>query len=58
MLDAIAIKQHIQYNSHTQKMSGFVDMVDGMTEMDVSTEALVFWLLAYMATGRLQLPTT
>ena len=37
MLDAMGIKQHIQYNSDTQKMSGFVVMVDGMNEALVFT---------------------
>ncbi len=38
MLDAMAIKKHIQYNPQTQNMSGFVDMGDGMNETDVATE--------------------
>ena len=42
MLDAIAIKQHIQYNPLTQQMSEFVFMGDGINEADVATEALVF----------------
>lgn len=29
MLDAMAIKKHVQYNPHMQKMSGFVNMGDG-----------------------------
>lgn len=41
MLDAMAVRKHVQYNPHTQKMSGFVDMGDGMNETDVATEALV-----------------
>ncbi len=45
MLDAMAIKKHIQYNPQTQKMSGFVDMGDGMNETDVATEALVFMVV-------------
>lgn len=45
MLDAMAIKKHVQYNPHTQKMSGFVDMGDGMNETDVATEALVFMVV-------------
>ncbi|KAL7387535.1 hypothetical protein ABVT39_024977 [Epinephelus coioides] len=28
MLDAMAIRKHVQYNPHTQEMSGFVDMGD------------------------------
>lgn len=42
MLDAMAIKKHVQYNPHTQSMSGFVDLGDGNNETDVATEALVF----------------
>lgn len=45
MLDAIAIKKHVHYNPHTQKMSGFVDMGDGLNETDVVTEALVFMVV-------------
>ena len=45
MLDAMAIKKHIQYNPNTQRMSGFVDMGDGMNETDVATEALVFMVV-------------
>ncbi|XP_037831652.1 uncharacterized protein si:ch73-130a3.4 isoform X3 [Kryptolebias marmoratus] len=45
MLDAMAIKKHVQYNPHTQKMSGFVDMGDGLNEQDVATEALVFMVV-------------
>ena len=45
MLDAMAIKKHVQYNPYTQKMSGFVDMGDGMNETDVATEALVFMVV-------------
>lgn len=37
ILNAMAIKQHIQYNLHTQKMSGFVVMGDGMNEALVFT---------------------
>ena len=33
MLDAMAIKKHIQYNPNTQRMSGFVDMGDGIAKM-------------------------
>lgn len=49
MLDAMAIKKHIQYNPHTQNMSGFVDMGDGMNETDVATEALVFMVVGLQA---------
>lgn len=45
MLDAMAIRKHVQYNPHTQEMSGFVDMGDGMNETDVATEALVFMVV-------------
>ena len=42
MLDAMSIKKHVQYNPHTESMSGFVDMGDGNNENDVASEALVF----------------
>lgn len=42
LLDAMAIRKHVQYNPHTQSMSGFVDLGDGSSENDVATEALVF----------------
>ncbi|RVE64489.1 hypothetical protein OJAV_G00126390 [Oryzias javanicus] len=45
MLDAMAIKKHVQYNVHTQKMTGYVDMGDGMDETDVATEVLVFMVV-------------
>ncbi|KAJ4923428.1 hypothetical protein JOQ06_021427 [Pogonophryne albipinna] len=45
MLDAMAIRKHVQYNPHNQSMSGFVDMGDGNNETDVATEALVFMVV-------------
>ncbi len=45
MLDAMAIKKHVQYNPHTQTMSGFVDRGDGFNETDTTTEALVFMVV-------------
>ena len=45
MLDAMAIKKHIQYTPHTQSMCGFVNMGDGLNETDVATEALVFMVV-------------
>ncbi|XDV25816.1 hypothetical protein PO909_029667 [Leuciscus waleckii] len=45
MLDAMSIRKHVQYNPHTQSMSGFVDMGDGNSETDVATEALVFMVV-------------
>ena len=42
ILDAMAIKKTMQYNPQSQTMSGFVDMGDGLNEMDVASEALVF----------------
>ncbi len=42
VLDAMAVRRHVQYNPHTQEMCGFVDLGDGMNETDVATEALVF----------------
>lgn len=44
-LDAMAIKKHVQYNPHTQKMSGYVDMGNGMDETDLATEVLVFMVV-------------
>ncbi|KAK0152322.1 DNA transposase THAP9 [Merluccius polli] len=45
MLDAMAIKRHVQYNPYTQKMSGYVDMGNGVDETDVATEVLVFMVV-------------
>ena len=45
MLDAMSIKKHVQYNPHTESMSGFVDMGDGNNENDVASEALVFMVV-------------
>uniref|UniRef100_A0A9J7ZUA4 DNA transposase THAP9 n=1 Tax=Cyprinus carpio carpio TaxID=630221 RepID=A0A9J7ZUA4_CYPCA len=45
MLDAMSIRKHVQYNPHTQSMSGFVDMGDGNSETEVATEALVFMVV-------------
>lgn len=45
MLDAMSIKKHVQYNPHTESMSGFVDMGDGNNETDVASEALVFMVV-------------
>ncbi|KAL1252213.1 hypothetical protein QQF64_020009 [Cirrhinus molitorella] len=45
MLDAMAIKKYVQYNPCTQKMSGYVDMGNGMDETDVATEVLVFMVV-------------
>ncbi|KAJ4919650.1 hypothetical protein JOQ06_027835 [Pogonophryne albipinna] len=45
MLDAMAIRKHVQYNPHNQSMSGFVDMGDGNNETNVATEALVFMVV-------------
>lgn len=36
MIDAMAIRKQVQYNSHTQTMSGFVDLGDGMNETSVA----------------------
>ncbi len=59
MLDAMAIKKHIQYNPQTQKMSGFVDMGDGMNENRCCHRGSCFsWWLVYKDIGRLQFPTT
>ncbi|KAM3615416.1 uncharacterized protein V6R79_002044 [Siganus canaliculatus] len=45
ILDAMAIKRHIQYNPQTQAMSGFVDMGDRCSETDVASEALFFMVV-------------
>lgn len=45
MLDAMAIKKHVQYNPPTQTMSGFVDTGDGFNETDVASEALMFMVV-------------
>ena len=45
MLDAMSIKKHVQYNSHTESMSGFVNLGDGNSETDVASEALVFMVV-------------
>lgn len=50
MLDAMAIKKHIQYNTQTQNMVWMKQMLP---------QRLLFsWWLAYKGIGRLQLPTT
>lgn len=54
MLASMAIKKHVHYNPHTQKMSGFVDMGDGLNETDVATEALVFMVVGIQ--GRWKAP--
>lgn len=36
MLDATAIKKHVQHNPCTQKMSGYVDMGDGMFILSIN----------------------
>ena len=45
MLDAMAIKKHIQYIPQTQRLCGFVNMGDGLNETDVAKEALVFMVV-------------
>ena len=45
MLDAMAIKKHVQYVPQTQTMSGFVDMGDRSNQTDIATEALVFMVV-------------
>lgn len=42
MLDAMAIKKHVQYDPQTQTMSGFVDMGERINQTDIASEALVF----------------
>lgn len=58
MLDAMAIRKHVQYNPHTQSMSGFVDMGDGTVRRMLLLRLLCSWWLAYKDIGRLPLHTT
>lgn len=48
-------KKHVQYNPHTQKMSGFVDMGDGLNETDVASEALVFMVVGIQGHWKAQI---
>lgn len=45
MVDAMSIRKQIQYDSHSQKMSGFVDLGDGIDESCEASEALVFMVV-------------
>lgn len=45
ILDAMAIKKHVQYNPQTQTILGFVNMGDGCNETGVASEALVFMVV-------------
>ena len=45
MLDAMAIKQQIQYCSKTKSHKGFVDLGDGSDEENVASEVLVFMVV-------------
>lgn len=45
MVDAMAIRRQVQYDSHTQTMTGFVDLGDGIDETSVASEALVFMVV-------------
>ncbi len=45
MLDAMAIKNHIQHNPQTQTMFGYVDMGDRLNETDIASEVLVFMVV-------------
>uniref|UniRef100_A0A096LQR8 THAP-type domain-containing protein n=1 Tax=Poecilia formosa TaxID=48698 RepID=A0A096LQR8_POEFO len=49
ILDAMAIRKHVQYNLHTQSLSGFVDLGDGNNETEVATEALMFMVVGLQA---------
>jgi len=42
MLDAMAVKQQIDYNQKNKKMVGFIDLGDGADATDEAKEALVF----------------
>lgn len=44
MIDAMAIRKQVQYDSHTKTMTGFVDLGVGTDESKVASEALVFML--------------
>ncbi|XP_058622508.1 THAP domain-containing protein 6-like isoform X2 [Onychostoma macrolepis] len=45
MLDAMSIKNHVQYDPQTQTMFGYVDMGDRLNETDVASEVLVFMVV-------------
>ena len=45
MIDAMAIRKHIQYSSRTKSFKGFVDLGDGPDEQNVASEALVFMVV-------------
>lgn len=47
MLDAMAIKKHVQYDPQTQTMNGFVDMGDQLNKTDIAFEALVFMVIGF-----------
>lgn len=42
MLDAMSIKNHVQYDPQTQTMFGYVDMGDRLNETDMASDVLVF----------------
>ncbi|KAK6167116.1 hypothetical protein SNE40_021216 [Patella caerulea] len=45
MLDAMAIRKQVTYDSHAGKLVGFVDLGTGIDETDEAKEALVFMLV-------------
>lgn len=46
----------MQYNPHTQSMSGFVDMGNGNSETEVATEALVFMVVGLQVHWKAPIP--
>ncbi|XP_028979363.2 uncharacterized protein LOC114840356 isoform X4 [Esox lucius] len=45
MLDAMSIKNHVQYDPQTQTMFGYVDMGDRLNETDVASDVHVFMVV-------------
>uniref|UniRef100_A0A9J7Y0J1 Uncharacterized protein n=1 Tax=Cyprinus carpio carpio TaxID=630221 RepID=A0A9J7Y0J1_CYPCA len=45
MLDAMSIKNHVQYDPQTQTMFGYVDMGDRLNETDIASDVLVFMVV-------------
>ncbi len=42
MVDVVAIRRQVQYDRHTQTMTGFVDLGDSTDETKMASEAIVF----------------
>lgn len=45
MLDAMSIKNHVQYDPQTQTMFGYVDTGDRLNETDMASDVLVFMVV-------------